>query len=48
LRKRRTKLNGKAQSTKKEKMEKRGVWEIIDEKISQLIADVSRINGYLK
>jgi hypothetical protein len=29
-------------------MEKRGIWEIIDEKISQLIADVSRINGYLK
>jgi hypothetical protein len=28
--------------------EKRGVWEIIDEKISQLIAGVSRINGYLK
>jgi hypothetical protein len=28
-------------------MEKRGVWEIIDEKIFQLIVDVSRINGYL-
>jgi hypothetical protein len=29
-------------------LEKSGVWEIIDEKISQLIAGVSRINGYLK
>jgi hypothetical protein len=29
-------------------MEKRSVWKIIDEKISQLIASVFRINGYLK